>query len=70
MVAIDASIEVEWDKLDKELNLSALSADRPGPPKSPLPLTANPGHAVSAPSEHANVRRLATHLLMLASAGE
>jgi len=67
--AMDAGIEVEPDTLDGELNLSPLPADRPGPPNSPPPLTSNPGHA-SSPSEHAEARRSAEHLLMLASGGE
>jgi len=44
-------------------------ADKPGPASSPPPLTPNPGHAAS-PSEHAEARRSAKHLLMLASGGE
>jgi len=67
--AIDAGIEVEPDTLDGELNLSPLPADRPGSPNSPPPLTPNLGHA-SSPSEHAEARRSAMHLLMLASGGE
>jgi len=67
--AMDASIEVEPDTLDGEPNLSPLPADRPGPPNSPQPLTPNPGHA-SSPSEHAEARRSAAHLLILASGGE
>ena len=66
---IDAGIEVELYTLDGELNLSPLPADRPGPPNSPLPLTPNLGHA-SSPSEHAEARRSADHLLMQASGGE
>jgi len=67
--AMDAGIEVEPDTVDRELNLSPLPADRPGPPNSLPPLTPNPGHAWS-PSEHAEARRSAEHLLMLASGGE
>jgi len=67
--AMDAGIAVEPDRLDRELNLTPVPAHRPGPPKSPPPLTPNPGH-VASPSEHAAARRSAEHLLMLASAGE
>jgi len=67
--AMDASIEVEQDTLDGKLNLSPLPADRPGLPNSPPPLTPNPGH-VASPSEHAEARSSAEHLLMLASGGE
>jgi len=67
--AMDAGIEVEPDTLDGELNLSPLPGNRPGPPNCPPPLTPNPGHA-SSPSEHAEARRSAEHLLMLASGGE
>jgi len=67
--AMDAGIEVEPDILDGELNLSPLQADRPGLPSSPALLTPNPGHA-SSPSEHAETRRSAEHVLMLASWGE
>jgi len=66
---MDASIEVEPDTLDGELNVSPLPADRPGPPNSAPPLTPNPGHA-SSPSEHAEATRSAEHLVMLASGGE
>ena len=67
--AMDASIEVEPETLDGELNRSPLPADRPVPPNSPAALTPNPGHAAS-PSAHAEARRAAKHLLMLASGGE
>jgi len=67
--AMVAGIEVEPDILDGELNLSPLQVDRPGLPSSPQLLTPNPGHA-SSPSEHAEARRSAEHLLMLASWGE
>ena len=67
--AMDASIEEEPDTLNGELNLSLLPGDRPGPPNSPPLLTPNPGHAASC-SEHAEARRSAEHLLMLASGGE
>jgi len=67
--AMDAGIEVELDTRDGELNLSPLPADRPGPANSPLPLTPNPGHA-SSPAEHAEARRSAAYLLMLASEGD
>jgi len=67
--AMDAGIEVEPDTLEGELNLSPLPADRPGPPNSSLPWTSNPGHG-SSPSEHAETRRSAEHLLMLGSRGE
>jgi len=66
---MDAGIEVEPDKLDGECNLSPLPADRPGVPNSPLPLTPNLGPAAS-PSEHAEARRSAEHLLKLASGSE
>jgi len=74
---MDAGIEVELHTLDGERNLSPLPADMPGPPNShqPLtpnpgqPLTPNPGHALS-PSAHAEARRSAVPLLMLASGGE
>jgi len=67
--AMDAGIEIEQDTLDGELNLRPLPADRPGTPNSAPPWTPNPGHAVS-PSEPAEARRSAEHLLMLASGGE
>jgi len=67
--AMDASIEVEPDTVDGELNLSPPPADRPGPPNRPPLLTPNPGHAASC-SEHPEARRSAEHLLMLASGGE
>jgi len=67
--AMDAGIEVEPDTLDGELNLTPLPAATPCPPNSPPPLTPNPGLA-SFPSEHAEARRSAEHLLMLASGGE
>ena len=67
--AMDACIEVEPDTLDGELNLSPLPADRPGRPNRPPLLTPNAGHAAS-PFEHAEGRRSAEHLLMLASGGE
>jgi len=67
--AMDAGIAVELDTLDSELNLSTLPADRSGPPNNPPPLTPNPDHA-SSPSEHAEARRSAENLLMLASRGE
>jgi len=67
--AMDAGIEVERDTVDGELNPSPLPADRAGPPTSLPPLTPNPGHA-SSPSEDAEARRSAEHLLMLASEGE
>jgi len=63
--AMDAGIEVELNTLDGELNLSPLPADRSGPPNNPPPLTPNPDHA-SSPSEHAEARRSAKNLLMLA----
>ena len=66
---MDASIEVEPDRLDGNLNRSRLPADRPGLPHSPPPLTPNPSY-VAPPSEHAEARRSAKHLLMLASGGE
>jgi len=68
--AIYAGIELEPNPLDGLLNLSPLPPDRPGPPKSPPVLTHNPGHAVSTPSEYAEARRSAEHLLMLGSKGE
>jgi len=68
--AMDAGIKLELDTLDRELNLSLLPADRPRPPNSPPLFTPNPGHPVSASSEHAKARRSAEHLLMLASGGE
>jgi len=67
--AMDAGIEVEPHTLDGELNLSPLPADRPGAPNSPPPLTLNPGHA-SSHAEHAEARRSAAHLLMLALGGK
>ena len=67
--AMDASIEVEPDTLDGELNLSPVPADTPGPPNGPPPLTANPGYAASC-SEHAEATRSTEHVLMLASGGE
>ena len=69
MGAIDASIQVEPDTRDGELNLNPLLADRPCRPNSPPSLTANPGDAESH-SEHAEARRSAEHLLMRASGGE
>ena len=67
--AMDASSEVEPETLDGELNRSPLPADRPVPPNTPAALTPNPGHA-SSPSDHAEARSSAKHLLMLASGGE
>ena len=67
--AMDATIEVALATLDGELHLSLLPADRPGPPNSPPLFSPNLGHAASY-SEHAEARRSAQHLLMLASLGE
>jgi len=67
--AMDAGIEVVPDTLDGDLNLSPLPADRPGPPNCPPPLTPNLSYASSF-TEHAEARRSAEHLLMLASGGE
>jgi len=66
---MDAGIEVEPNTLHGELNLTPLPADRPGSPNSPPQLTPYLGHT-AFPSEHAEARRSAEHLLMLASGGE
>jgi len=68
--AMDARIKVELERLNRELNLSSLVADRAGPPKGPPPLNPNPGHEGSALSEHAETRRSAKDSLMLDSWGE
>jgi len=69
--AIDAGIEVEPETRNGEHNLSRQLADRTSPTNSPSPFTPNPGHHhASAASEQAEARRLATHLLMLASGAE
>jgi len=66
---MESGIEVEPDTLDRELNLSLVHADRPGSRNSPPLLTPDTHHAASI-SAHAEARRFAVHLLMLASRGE
>ena len=69
--AIDAGIEVEPDTRDGEHNLSWQLADRTSPTNSPSPFTPTPGHHyASAASVQAEARKLAAHLLMLASGAE